>query len=99
MLFGEKYGDKVRIITFDSDYSMELCGGTHVQNTGEIGFFKIVHESSVAAGIRRIEALTALGAEQWVAEQESKLQTVANLLGTSNEFRNLLSVCKPIKKS
>ena len=86
MLFGEKYGDKVRVITFDSDYSMELCGGTHVQNTGEIGFFKIVHESSVAAGIRRIEALTAFGAEQWVTEQESKLQTVANLLGTSNEF-------------
>jgi len=86
MLFGEKYGDKVRVITFDSDYSMELCGGTHVQNTGEIGFFKIVHESSVAAGIRRIEALTAFGAEQWVVEQESKLQTVANLLGTSNEF-------------
>jgi len=86
MLFGEKYGDKVRVITFDSDYSMELCGGTHVHNTGEIGFFKIVHESSVAAGIRRIEALTAFGAEQWVVEQESKLQTVANLLGTSNEF-------------
>ena len=86
MLFGEKYGDKVRVITFDSEYSMELCGGTHVQNTGEIGFFKIVHESSVAAGIRRIEALTAFGAEQWVVEQESKLQTVANLLGTSNEF-------------
>ena len=86
MLFGEKYGDKVRVITFDSDYSMELCGGTHVQNTGEIGFFKIVHESSVAAGIRRIEALTAFGAEQWVVEQESKLQTLANLLGTSNEF-------------
>jgi len=86
MLFGEKYGDKVRVITFDSDYSMELCGGTHVQNTGEIGFFKIVHESSVAAGIRRIEALTAFGAEQWVVEQESKLQTVATLLGTSNEF-------------
>jgi len=86
MLFGEKYGDKVRVITFDSDYSMELCGGTHVQNTGEIGFFKIVHESSVAAGIRRIEALTAFGAEQWVVEQESKLQTIANLLGTSNEF-------------
>lgn len=86
MLFGEKYGDKVRVITFDSDYSMELCGGTHVQNTGEIGFFKIVHESSVAAGIRRIEALTAFGAEQWVVEQEVKLQTVANLLGTSNEF-------------
>lgn len=98
MLFGEKYGDKVRIITFDSDYSMELCGGTHVQNTGEIGFFKIVHESSVAAGIRRIEALTAFGAEQWVTEQESKLQTVANLLGTSNEFAESIERLQADKK-
>jgi alanyl-tRNA synthetase len=98
MLFGEKYGDKVRVITFDSDYSMELCGGTHVQNTGEIGFFKIVHESSVAAGIRRIEALTAFGAEQWVTEQESKLQTVANLLGTSNEFAESIERLQADKK-
>ena len=98
MLFGEKYGDTVRVITFDSDYSMELCGGTHVQNTGEIGFFKIVHESSVAAGIRRIEALTAFGAEQWVTEQESKLQTVANLLGTSNEFAESIERLQADKK-
>ena len=98
MLFGEKYGDKVRVITFDSDYSMELCGGTHVQNTGEIGFFKIVHESSVAAGIRRIEALTAFGAEQWVTEQESKLQTVANLLGASNEFAESIERLQADKK-
>ena len=98
MLFGEKYGDKVRVITFDSDYSMELCGGTHVQNTGEIGFFKIVHENSVAAGIRRIEALTAFGAEQWVTEQESKLQTVANLLGTSNEFAESIERLQADKK-
>ena len=98
MLFGEKYGDKVRVITFDSDYSMELCGGTHVQNTGEIGFFKIVHESSVAAGIRRIEALTAFGAEQWVTEQISKLQTVANLLGTSNEFAESIERLQADKK-
>ncbi len=98
MLFGEKYGDKVRVITFDSDYSMELCGGTHVQNTGEIGFFKIVHESSVAAGIRRIEALTAFGAEQWVTEQEGKLQTVANLLGTSNEFAESIERLQADKK-
>ena len=98
MLFGEKYGDRVRVIIFDSDYSMELCGGTHVQNTGEIGFFKIVHESSVAAGIRRIEALTAFGAEQWVTEQESKLQTVANLLGASNEFAESIERLQADKK-
>jgi alanyl-tRNA synthetase len=98
MLFGEKYGDKVRVISFDSNYSMELCGGTHVQNTGEIGFFKIVHESSVAAGIRRIEALTAFGAEQWVVEQESKLQTVATLLGTSNELAESIERLQADKK-
>ncbi len=98
MLFGEKYGDKVRVITFDSAYSMELCGGTHVQNTGKIGFFKIVHESSVAAGIRRIEALTSFGAEQWVVEQESKLQAVANLLGTSNELADSIERLQADKK-
>ncbi|MBT1708536.1 alanine--tRNA ligase [Fulvivirgaceae bacterium PWU5] len=79
-LFGEKYGDFVRVITFDPKFSIELCGGTHVPATGQIGLFKIVSESSVAAGVRRIEAITADEAERYVSESLGLLDQVRELL-------------------
>jgi alanyl-tRNA synthetase len=80
-LFGEKYGDEVRVLSMGG-FSTELCGGTHVRRTGDIGFFKIVSESGVASGIRRLEAVTANGALAWVHEQESKLNQAAQVLKT-----------------
>ncbi|HVX40146.1 MAG TPA: alanine--tRNA ligase [Gemmatimonadaceae bacterium] len=78
-LFGEKYGDVVRVVTVPG-FSMELCGGTHVRNTAQIGIFKIVAESGVAAGVRRIEAVTGPGAYALLREEERTLRRVAELL-------------------
>ena len=88
-LFGEKYGDEVRVLTMGrteaASYSVELCGGTHVTALGDIGLFKIVGESAVASGVRRIEALTGEAARLWLSERESALKAVAATLRTTPE--------------
>jgi alanyl-tRNA synthetase len=78
-LFGEKYGDEVRVLKI-GEFSTELCGGTHVERAGDIGIFKIISESGVAAGVRRIEGVTGQAALDWVKNTDSALNTIANLL-------------------
>ncbi len=93
-LFGEKYGNEVRVIIFDKNYSIELCGGTHVPATGHIGLFKIISEGSVAAGVRRIEAVTGDEAIAYIRQQAEALQQIRNLLKNPKDIisatRNLL---------
>jgi alanyl-tRNA synthetase len=79
-LFGEKYGDFVRVITFNDQFSKELCGGIHVKATGQIGYFKILSESAVAAGVRRIEAITGTAASAYISQQEQLVQQIKALL-------------------
>ena len=85
-LFGEKYGDFVRVITFDKNFSVELCGGTHVPSTGEIGLFKIISESSVATGVRRIEAITSKMAYELLSTQEQILDEIDQLLKSPKDL-------------
>ena len=92
-LFGEKYGDEVRVVSMgineaeemQHSYSTELCGGTHVRRTGDIGLFKIVSESGVSAGVRRIEVLTGHSAELYIRDQELAFQQVVEILKASPE--------------
>ena len=79
-LFGEKYGDEVRVLTMGGGYSVELCGGTHVQRTGDIGLLHIVSESGIAAGVRRVEAVTGRGALAWLTESEKLLAEVSRVV-------------------
>ena len=79
-LFGEKYGDKVRVVMFDKNYSMELCGGTHTSATGNIGTFKIVAESAIAAGVRRIEAITGEAVEQYLNDNLNQLGHIKEIV-------------------
>jgi alanyl-tRNA synthetase len=83
-LFGEKYESDVRVLSF-GDFSMELCGGTHVERTGDIGLFKIISESGVAAGVRRIEAVTGQGAFDWVLRTDQVLRDIATTVRGSRE--------------
>ncbi len=84
-LFGEKYDDTVRVLNIGGDFSCELCGGTHVERAGDIGFFKIVSESGTASGVRRIEAVTGVGALNWIENAEGKLHKIAEILKTDIE--------------
>jgi alanyl-tRNA synthetase len=94
-LFGEKYGDEVRVLSMGRsgdggrNYSVELCGGTHVNATGDIGVFRIVSESAVSSGVRRIEALTGEGARRWLVEREDALKATAAVLKTTPEDVNV----------
>tara|TARA_B110000902_G_scaffold106442_1_gene125860 strand:- start:1912 stop:4533 length:2622 start_codon:yes stop_codon:yes gene_type:complete len=85
-LFGEKYGDTVRVITFDKDYSVELCGGTHVRNTAHIGSIKIVHEGAVAAGVRRIEAITGSKVDAHIKDKMNLLEELGTELGNPQDL-------------
>jgi alanyl-tRNA synthetase len=91
-LFGEKYGDTVRVVTIDPSYSVELCGGTHAGATGELGLFKITSETAVAAGVRRVEALCGAGAEQYINAQLDQLHQAKEALKAPKDLIKSIQV-------
>ena len=84
-LFGEKYGDEVRVVSMGGDYSVEFCGGTHVQRTGDIGLFKIVSETGISSGVRRIEAVTGRGALALIEREEQTLRKVCEIVKSNSD--------------
>lgn len=102
-LFGEKYQDTVRVLKIGGNFSSELCGGTHVHRTGDIGLMKIISESGIAAGVRRIEAVTGEGALNWIEQNQHKLASISDLLKTDtdnieNKLGGLLDRIKKLEK-
>ncbi len=101
-LFGEKYGTEVRVVIIDEKYSIELCGGTHIGNTGSLGFFKIKQESAVAAGVRRIEAVSGIAAETYINNAFAQIEVVKQLYNNPKELiktiENNLTENKDLKK-
>jgi alanyl-tRNA synthetase len=102
MLFGEKYGEKVRVVIFDRSYSIELCGGTHVNATGEIGYFRFLSESSAASGVRRVEAVVGKAADAVLREEKRRMGQLIQMSGSSKDpvstMDSLLNEKKALEK-
>ncbi len=99
MLFGEKYGDYVRMITFDPEFSRELCGGCHVKATGQIGHFKITSEAAIASGIRRIEAVTADALDKYYVKELEELNTVRSLFKNPKDLASTIATLQEENKN